>query len=163
MSNVFALLVGIDTYKSGSIWNLNSCASDVSAFKRYLTNTLSVPRTHIRTLLDGAATLRHIEDVFVSHLVNNPQIQHGDTLIVYFAGHGSRVSTPAGWSEEGSPNTDVLCTYDFDTVDEKGDGRVAGLSNRSMHALLRELAESKGDNITLVLDCSFSPPTHQNP
>ena len=159
---VFALLIGIDKYQSGNIWNLNAAVDDAESVERWLTNDLQVPRGHICTLLDSQATKRNIEERFMSHLVNNSAIEPGDAIIVYFAGHGSSIRAPPGWFDRGRSDVSVLCTYDYDTKPPKGP-TVAGISDRSLHAMLQELARVKGDNITLILDTCFClPPSHDD-
>ena len=156
-SHVFALLIGIDDYKSGSIWNLEACAHDALRMKQWLMQGLQVPKENIALLLNKEATKRRIEDTFMSHLTNNPAIAEGDALIVYFAGHGSTLRAPPDWCEGRPPSVQVLCPYDHDT---KGpEGRVAGISDRSLLAMLSELSVVRGNNITLILDCCF--PTAQ--
>ncbi|KAJ2925148.1 hypothetical protein H1R20_g11945, partial [Candolleomyces eurysporus] len=154
---IFALIIGIDSYKSGSIWNLHSCVDDAERIRRWLLHDLDVPKDQIRLLSDSQASKNNIEDTFMEHLVNNPSIQRDDPILIYFAGHGSRLSAPKDWYPGiRKPRTvEVLCTYDFDSKDEHG--RISGISDRSMNAMLRELAAVKGDNITLVLDCCFTP------
>ena len=153
---LFALLIGIDNYKSGRIWNLEACADDARRMKQWLIHDLQVPSTNIALLSNKEATKRRIEDVFMSHLVNNPTISQGDALLIYFAGHGSSMSAPRDWCEGKPRHVQVLCPYDHDT---KGpEGRVAGISDRSLCSMLGELSAVKGDNITLILDCSFSSP-----
>ncbi|KIK91180.1 hypothetical protein PAXRUDRAFT_150073 [Paxillus rubicundulus Ve08.2h10] len=155
-SRVFALLIGIDDYKSGRIWNLEACADDARRMKQWLVQDLHVPSSNVAVLLNRQATKRHIEDTFMTHLVNNPDISQGDALLLYFAGHGSSMSAPRDWCEGKPRYVQVLCPYDHDT---KGpEGRVAGISDRSLFAMLGELSAVKGDNITLILDCSFSSP-----
>lgn len=125
--------------------------------RRWLTHDLDVPKEQVCMLTDSHATKEGIENAFMDRLVNNPAIQPDDAIIVFFAGHGSRVNAPRDWYHGvRKPRTvEVICTYDFDSKDEHG--RVAGISDRSMHAMLKELAEVKGDNITVILDCCFSP------
>jgi hypothetical protein len=156
-TRIFALIIGIDTYKSGNIWNLHACVEDARKMKRWLVEKLNVPRGQIRLLLDHHATKSNIEDSFMEHLVNNPSIEPGDAILIYFAGHGSRISAPPDWYEtEGSPGlVEVICPFDHDT--KASQGRVAGISDRSLHAMVEDLAACKGDNITLFLDCCFSP------
>ncbi|KAI9442584.1 hypothetical protein H4582DRAFT_2110095 [Lactarius indigo] len=154
-SSVFALIVGIDQYKSSKIWNLASCVDDALKMKRWLMNDLDVPRDHICMLLDSKATKGAIEDAFMSHLVNNPSIQTGDSIIIYFAGHGSSAVAPDGWQNGRPLHVDILCPYDHGT--RVRGNRVPGLTDWSMQAMIHELSEAKGDNITLMLDCSFSP------
>ncbi|EMD37299.1 hypothetical protein CERSUDRAFT_50006 [Gelatoporia subvermispora B] len=157
-ANVFALIIGIDKYKAGNIWNLESCVDDAQNIKRWLTHDLHVPRDHICMLLDSVATKANIEDKFMSHLLNNPAIEPGDAIIIYFAGHGSTVRAPPGWFSGRQTDVEVLCPYDHDAKDERG--RVAGISDRSLHSMLRDLCVTKGDNITLILDTCFSLPVN---
>ena len=157
---VFAILIGVDKYQAGNIWNLNAAVDDARSFERWLTNDLQVPRDHICTLTDSQATKRNIEERFLSHFVNNPAIEPGDALIFYYAGHGSTIRSPPGWFDSGHGDVSVLCTYDYDTKLANGKTN-AGISDRSMHAMLRDLAQVKGDNITLILDTCFClPPTN---
>ena len=154
-SSVFALIIGIDQYKSSKIWNLASCVDDALKMKHWLMNDLHVPRDHICMLLDSKATKGAIEDAFMSHLVNNPSIQTGDSIIIYFAGHGSSAVAPDDWQYGRPLHVDILCSYDHGT--RVRGNRVPGLTDWSMQAMINELSEAKGDNITLILDCSFSP------
>ncbi|KAG2015710.1 hypothetical protein CC2G_008954 [Coprinopsis cinerea AmutBmut pab1-1] len=158
-SAVFALIIGIDSYKSGSIWNLHYCVDDAERVAHWLYEDLDVPKDHVKVLTDGQACKDDIERAFRDHLVNNTAIQKGDAILVYFSGHGSQVSAPKGWYRgmRKQRTVEVLCTYDFDTRDAQGLGRVAGISDRSLHAMLNELADVKGDNITLILDTCFNP------
>jgi len=76
MSNrVFALIVGINRYMSGDIWNLHSCDNDAKHMKRWLIDGLNLPKDQIRVLLDNQATKLKIEDSFMEHLVNNAAIE----------------------------------------------------------------------------------------
>jgi hypothetical protein len=153
--SVFALIIGIDQYKSSKIWNLSSCVDDALKMKNWLMNDLRVPHNHICMLIDSKATKGVIEDAFMSHLVNNPSIQTGDSIIIYFAGHGSSAIAPDGWQNGNPLHAEMLCPYDHGT--RIRGGRVAGLTDWSVYAMLSELREAKGDNITLILDCCFSP------
>ncbi|KAF8135416.1 hypothetical protein EV363DRAFT_1429170 [Boletus edulis] len=153
-SRLFALLIGIDNYKSGRIWNLEACADDARRMMQWLVHDLHVSSTNIALLANKDATKRRIEDVFMSHLVNNPAISQGDAILIYFAGHGSSMPAPRDWCEGKPRHVEVLCPYDHDTMGPEG--RVAGISDRSLCSMLGELSAVKGDNITLMLDCSFS-------
>jgi hypothetical protein len=156
-TRVFALIVGIDRYKSGNIWNLHSCAEDAKHMKRWLIDGLNVPKDQIRVLLDNQATKQKIEDSFMEHLVNNAAIEKNDAIVIYFAGHGSSLVAPRDWFSEADNTAEeqVICPYDHDTNTTQG--RIAGISERSLHALIDDLSSIKGNNITLILDCCFSP------
>ena len=118
-------------------------------------NDLHVPRDHICMLTDSKATKGAIEDAFMSHLVNNPSIMTGDSIIIYFAGHGSSSIAPERWQGDNAYHVEMLCPYD-QGIRVRG-GRVAGLTDWSVYAMISELSDAKGDNITLILDCCFSP------
>jgi hypothetical protein len=157
-TRAFALIIGIDSYKAGNIWNLHSCADDARLIRSWLVNDLNVPEDHICMLLDSQATKNNIEERFMSHLTNNRSIENGDAILIYFAGHGSSLPAPEGWTETDAKRNDraqVLCTHDYEM--KAAHGRVAGISDRSMRVMLSELSQAKGDNITLILDTCFSP------
>ncbi|KAJ7178594.1 hypothetical protein C8R43DRAFT_1117968 [Mycena crocata] len=111
-SRVSSLLIGVDQYKTGSIWNLESCVDDAQNVQRGLLEDLKV---HICMLLDRQATKENIETCFLTHLLQNAKIAHGDAISIYFAGHGSTIRAPIDWFHSGSVagTAEVLCTYDF--------------------------------------------------
>ncbi|KAJ6494704.1 caspase domain-containing protein [Mycena vitilis] len=153
--SVFGLIIGVDQYQSGSIWNLEVCASDAKNVQRWVLKDLKVPSDHLCMLLDKTATKANIEKFFMNHLIQNPKIEPGDAIIIYFAGHGTSVPAPESWDHPESVSAGtaaVLCSYDY------GRG-VAGISDRSLHAMLLDLWKAKGDNITVILDSCFSPIT----
>ncbi|KAJ6590960.1 caspase domain-containing protein [Mycena vulgaris] len=150
---VFGLIIGIDKYKSGAVWNLESCVDDAQKVQRWLRKDLKVPKDQICTLLDKHATKENIEKSFLRHLVHNENIQRGDAILLYFAGHGTTVTAPDGWFHKGSAGgtAEVLCSYDFRQRE------VVGIFDRSLQSMLEELAQAKGDNITVILDSCFAP------
>ncbi|KAG6920253.1 hypothetical protein DXG01_005022 [Tephrocybe rancida] len=164
-SRIFALIIGIDHYESGTIWNLNSCVEDAKRIRRFFIDDLNVPRDQICLLLDRQATKKAIEDSFMAHLINNSAIEKGHAIVVYFAGHGSSLHAPRDWFQGDAyaknRKVEVLCPCDHDTSSVAG-VRLAGISDRSMHAMLSELAQAKGNNITFIADCCFSPSSAKN-
>ncbi|KAJ7291288.1 hypothetical protein C8J57DRAFT_1587151 [Mycena rebaudengoi] len=150
---VFGLIIGIDQYKAGAVWNLESCVDDAQKVQRWLRKDLRVPKEQICMLLDEHATKDNIEQSFLRHLVNNDDIKRGDAIIIYFSGHGSTIAAPPDWFHKGSVSgtAEVLCSYDF------GQRGVAGISDRSLHSMLTELSAAKGDNIVVILDSCFAP------
>ncbi|KAF9263394.1 hypothetical protein L218DRAFT_824669, partial [Marasmius fiardii PR-910] len=156
---LFAVIVGVDQYKSGDTWDLQSCVDDAKRMRRWLRDDLAVPREQISMLLDEHATKHNIEAELSNHLLNNDAIERGDAILIYFACHGSSMKAPSDWlaSKLGRTSVEVLCTYDHDT--KHSEGRVAGISARDMHAFLQQLSSAKGDNITLIIDSCFSSPS----
>ncbi|EIM81278.1 uncharacterized protein STEHIDRAFT_162258 [Stereum hirsutum FP-91666 SS1] len=160
-SRVFALIIGIDTYVSHKIANLSACVSDALRIRNWLVDDLDVPAENTCVLLNDKATKQHIENAFMTHLVSNPQIERGDAILVYFAGHGSSVPAPDGWCSGDAERVEVLCTHDHDTIPAGASSvegaRISGLTDWSLHAMLRDLCSSKGDNVVVMLDCCFNP------
>uniref|UniRef100_A0A0W0F0B2 Uncharacterized protein n=1 Tax=Moniliophthora roreri TaxID=221103 RepID=A0A0W0F0B2_MONRR len=157
-TRLFAIIVGIDQYKSGDTWNLQSCVDDAKRMRRWLRDDLGVPREHISMLLDEQASKQNIETELVNYLLHNDAIERGDAIFLYFACHGSLMKAPSEWltSKLGRNSVEVLCSYDHDT--KHSEGRVAGISAHSMNGFLHQLATVKGDNITLMIDSCFYPP-----
>ena len=161
-TRIFALIIGIDNYKSGGIWNLHGCVEDAKKIKHWLTDDLNVPKDQICLLLDKQATKQNIEEYFMQHLVTNPCIEKGDAILIYFAGHGSSLRAPTDWHPTGPKvvSVQLLCSYDHDT--KSSYGRISGISDRSFHAMMNDLSASKGDNITVFFDCCFAPMQNLN-
>lgn len=111
----------------------------------YLTQSLQVPESQIVSLTNETATRSAILDTFQKHLTNNTEIDNGDAIIFFYAGHGSRVEAPEGWPAiDGKIET--ICPYDERTYDQNGE-MIQGISDRTINALFRGLAAKKGNNI----------------
>ncbi|KAJ6505606.1 hypothetical protein DFH09DRAFT_1439004 [Mycena vulgaris] len=151
-SRVFALIIAIDKYAYNETWSLNECVNDANLIESFITTTFT---THsIRRLDNEAATRQDILDNFQSHLIENTNVKPGETIIFYFAGHGSRVTAPVGW-ESNDGLIETICPHD--QRDEAAQG-APGIPDVTIAALLRELARNKGDNITLLTSpcCCYS-------
>jgi hypothetical protein len=164
---VFALIVGIDNYRGFPLNALHGCVVDSINVANYLQsivsghvetltsdqsvfNFLGTPsKSPIVTLQNGAASRSNIIEVFKAHLINNDNIKQGDAIIFYFAGHGSRQKVPHGWRTDGwFPEEDmveVICPHDYALRDNRDN--IPGIPDRTMGALLIDLANNKGNNI----------------
>ncbi|KAJ7027245.1 hypothetical protein C8F04DRAFT_1122868 [Mycena alexandri] len=112
--------------------------------------------THsIRRLENEAATRQDILHNFHSHLIENIDINPGDAIIFYFAGHGSRVTAPAGW-QSNDDLIETICPYDQRVSVNGVTQGVPGIPDITIAALLRELARNRGNNITVILDCCYA-------
>ncbi|KAJ7847293.1 caspase domain-containing protein [Mycena leptocephala] len=123
---------------------LLGAVNDARAFERYLMDILHVPPANIAFIENEKATRSAILSTFKSHFLDNRNIpDHGETaMILYFAGHGSRVMVEGNLIAHNS-KVEVMCPVDERTTNRAG-------------WLLRELAEKKGPNITVILDCCHS-------
>ncbi|KAJ7666839.1 caspase domain-containing protein [Mycena polygramma] len=141
---IFALVVGINQYRSTNISNLHGCVKDAEYLRTTL-RRLSQGTAQIYFLADEDATQARILQAFETHLADNPGIRRGDPMVFYFAGKGRRLEASICGLER---DVDVLLPHDCDDS-------ILGISDFTMHALLYDLAQKKGFNITVILDTCF--------
>jgi uncharacterized caspase-like protein len=136
------LIIGIDKYETSP--QLKKAVADANAVQDYLLHYLAVPSSQICILLDSQATRANILQG-IYDLTTNNGIQHGDPILIYYAGHGSTAPPPPGW-EAGWPQIELIIPYDRNLDDGKG-GKVYGIPDRTLAKLLDRLALAKGNNI----------------
>ncbi|KAK0437413.1 hypothetical protein EV421DRAFT_1975548, partial [Armillaria borealis] len=166
-SRFWAVVIGID--ECHGITSLKGCVRDATSFQQYLTDR-SVPKERIQLLLgsrehDGPddpmyPSRAHITNTLLS-LIDNPEIEEGDNIIIYYAGHGSSYQCSDYHDvehpnyEEEFPSTgyiEALCPIDRDTRDADGN-IVPDISDREFNTLLTLISQAKGHHITVILDC----------
>jgi hypothetical protein len=109
------------------------------------------PSSQISTLYNQEATrssiLREIDN-----LIHHKEINPGDPIVIYYAGHGGETMPPADWDTQGR-KIQMLIPRDY-MYD--GDGMV--ITDLGLATLLEELASAKGDNIvsTSHIECYIS-------
>ncbi|KAJ7899323.1 hypothetical protein B0H13DRAFT_2664347 [Mycena leptocephala] len=153
---IFGLIIGINKYyNTNELPTLLGAVNDARDFENYLLD-LGVPRSNILRLENENATRSAILSTFRTHLLNNTNIpDHGDTtMILFFAGHGSSFEAP---SDLIAPNgrVEAMCPVDERTKNETGED-VHAIPDYVLVRLLSELADKKGNNITVILDCCHS-------
>ncbi|KAK0216215.1 hypothetical protein IW262DRAFT_1249986, partial [Armillaria fumosa] len=144
---------------------LRGCISDALLVKNLLTDTLGVPEEHIRCLLgpetptqgdlESTPSRANIVDMLYS-LVDNRNIEQGDSIFIYYAGHGSSYYC-AGYFDKSlcdntSCPTEALCPIDCDTQDSGGKW-IPDISDRELNTLFTLICRAKGHNITFMTDC----------
>lgn len=161
--------------------------------KEYLERDLRVPSNHIQLLL-GTRSTSYTDPSYPSRenitntpcsLINNPYINKGDNIVIYFAGHGSsygcsqcpgtvkgkqsivpdvRASTSRmyGTRIQGHRHvdtlcpTEVICPIDRSPVDANRFGTITDISDRELNTHLHEILRAKGNKITAIFDCCHS-------
>ncbi|KAJ7215899.1 caspase domain-containing protein [Mycena pura] len=157
---VFALIIGIDEYlATDHLPPLQGAVNDAEEFREFLCDSrekrgLHVPASNIVFLRNRDATRETILESFRSHFLNNPHIpDHGNTtMIMFYAGHGSRVETKKTVIDK---MVEGICPVDEGTTDSFG-RYVHAIPDYILGWLLRELAEKKGSNITVIFDSCHS-------
>ena len=139
---MFALIIGINFYDS--VRSLRGAVGDALLVKKYLEDNLKVPSGQIHTLLNKEASRTAIIKAFIS-LRDDGRIVEGDPIFIYYAGHGSEIASPEG--EVGSKQQ-VLLPRDYCVTDEK---HVSPIPDRTIGALIAQIAEKKGDNIVRLI------------
>ena len=145
---LFAFLVGVDLYQDET-YNLHGAVNDAKRMKSFLLDRyLDGSRDRIVFLQDRNATasriVKGLEDL---HL--NEDIKHGDPILFYYAGRGSKLSNPPGLDSANPHGIQCLSPHDA----RRGpDGTVVGvILDRTLDAILERLAVAKGNNIVRVL------------
>jgi len=86
----------------------------------------------------------------IRSLKDNSNIQKGDAIVIYFAGHGGR-STCADWKSPNSrPFIESICPVDIGSKTTNGKDPIIGIPDFTFRVLLNELSQEKGNNIVCV-------------
>ena len=145
--HLFALIIGINKYESPNITNLLGAVPDADAMRDYLQKHMGVPSSQIRNLRDNEATRAAIIDGIQAFSFNE-EIKEGDPILIYFAGHGGTADTPKGWEVGSTGKIEFLIPYELSTWESLENGNaIYGIPDRTLRALLSQLASKKGDNI----------------
>ncbi|MEU8068937.1 MULTISPECIES: caspase family protein [unclassified Micromonospora] len=150
MSSLYALLVGINSYRAPGLSRLSGCHNDVGRVEQLLDARFgSGPKAHVRTLLDEQATRAAVVAVFREHL---GQAGPGDTALFWFSGHGSRSPLPPElWYREPSGWCQTLVCHDS----RAGGTAPPDLLDCELRVLISEVA-ARGAHVAVVLDSCHS-------
>jgi len=159
---LFALIIGINEYQNHG--NLHGAVPDGKEFKSYLMKRLCVPERNIISLFDHEATRTKIIEGF-RKLRDNEDIDEGDPIFIFYAGHGSQKRAHADWVLEGrNLQMEVILPHDCGAVDEEYPDGVEPIPDRTIGILIDEIAAKKGDNIVStswdLLVYHFRSPLH---
>ncbi|PBK65075.1 hypothetical protein ARMSODRAFT_838940, partial [Armillaria solidipes] len=157
-SQVWAVLIGINVYLSSNCTPLQGCMNDVEKMVEFFVNNLGMSEGHIQCLLTVTSPICiHIIDTLLS-LSTRHEIQHGDNIIIYFAGHGSSYKCSDYYIEGGTSAEgyiEALCPMDRTTscTDSSTNSSIPDISDREINTILTEISCTKGHHITFILDC----------
>jgi hypothetical protein len=142
---MFGLVIGIDCYLSKDFVKLQGCKKDAQSMLDLLWRKFHIRPSHFLCLADESATRSAILDGFRRHLIENSDINHGDAIVIFYAGHGSCADAPAGWIADNN-QVETICPHDERTRNHNKQ-TIYGIPDRTIGGLLRRLAHAKGDNI----------------
>jgi hypothetical protein len=148
LGQIYALLVGIDTYQGG-VPSLHGCRNDITRITEVLERRVeaSGQQLQVTTLLDAEATRDVVIETFRRTFAD---ASAGDVALFYYSGHGSQEEAPPehlAFEPDGLNETLVLADSrtetGFDLADKELAVLVAGVARRDAHVLV-------------VLDCCHS-------
>jgi len=141
----WALLVGINRYKSDKISELAGSLNDVEEMKELLIGKFEFPPENIMVLKDSQATHAAIINAIQTHLI--ARAQSGDIALIHYSGHGSQCKDVTGKMISGLDET--IVPWDSRI------GNVFDISGAELHPLLLQLSK-KTKNVTFILDSCHS-------
>jgi hypothetical protein len=144
-----AVVIGVATQVGNQIFrSLDGPVNDAEAIYALLTgpNGYGFPRENVCLLLEEDATFENVISVFELALVQ--RAEENDTVVLYFAGHGSQFSDIDG-DEENDAWDETLVLYGAD-----GSG-MGELVDDDLRQMLESL-QKKTSRITVILDSCHS-------
>ena len=146
--NIYALLVGINNYKSDEIRCLKGCINDIHAMADHLlTQVGSNANINIKKLIDREATRQAIINGFEEYLC---QANNNDIALFYFSGHGSQEPVPPPLRDiEPNGLIETLVCWDSRTENSWD------LADKELAVLIHRVAQ-KNPQIIVILDCCHS-------
>ncbi|KAK0442694.1 caspase domain-containing protein [Desarmillaria tabescens] len=165
--DIFALIIGINSYKC--VPKLGGAVPDADKFETFLRTQLGIPPDGIKNLRDEQATRSAVIRELMALKDNTRIVKNKTAIIIYYAGHGARAERPAhpDWTDwrTADGNIELLCPVDTEMTlpTEAGSAKVEAIPDRTISCLLRNLSSTKGNNITLILDCCHSAGLNRDP
>lgn len=155
--NIYALLVGIDTYHPVSvpaISSLKGCVNDIKAVEAYLRERtkadewkLVEPSNLPWILTNEKATRQAIINSFEQHLCN---ANSDDIVLFYYSGHGAQEkATEDFWHLEPDRLNETLVCYDSRTEGSRD------LADKELAYLISQVAQ-KNPHVVMIFDCCHS-------
>ena len=112
---LYALLVGVNSYKADFIPDLKGCRNDIDLLVSVLKSRFEVQPEHVRVLYDEQATHAAIQQAFREHLIDRAiqaksAGEPAPAFLFHFSGHGEQVFDDNG--DEADGYDEALVTYD---------------------------------------------------
>ncbi|KAJ7914403.1 caspase domain-containing protein [Mycena leptocephala] len=149
------MYTAVTYFKTNELHTLRGAVNDARSVESYFLS-LDVPPANIVLLENENATRSAILSAFETHFLDNRNIPDcgGASMILFFAGHGSRFEA---LSDLIAPDrrVEAICPVDERTENDAGE-YVHAIPDYVLVRLLSELADKKGNNVTVILDCCHS-------
>nr|GAT47999.1 predicted protein [Mycena chlorophos] len=139
--------IAINKYQHRHLKPLCGCVNDAKLMQSCLKELCGEPMSKAHLLFDEHATRANIVSLLREQLVDDPNLHKDDLIVICYAGHGG-IAKVVGRGE--TTVVETLCP-----VDEGVNGTLC-IPDFTIHALLRNLARAKGNNIVFICDCCHS-------
>lgn len=143
-SRAFLLLIAIDKYASYDLVDLKGAVADAEDVKKYFQEVVGVPKSRIKTLYNTKATRGAIIKSLHA-IIRDRQIERGDPIVIFYAGHGGQGKPPPGWPA-GNKRIQYILSYNF-TYDHVSNTCANEVKDFEIGEILEGIAKEKGDNI----------------
>mgnify|MGYP001563970367 FL=1 len=141
--NIYAVVIGINNYQK--VPPLRYAVGDAQAFTAFLTDHLKVPADQVIQLTDDAVTLSSMRSVMGGKL--RKMAAKEDTVIIFYAGHGSVESDDMNLDGDGLEK--YLLPHDADPDELFG----TALSMTDLNAIFNRI---KSDRLIFIADACYS-------
>ena len=141
----YALLIGIDKYKSANVPALQGSVNDIRLMRELLIGKFGMLSENIMVLENEQATHQAILDAIRNHLI--AKTNKGDVVVLHFSGHGSQMKDISG--DEVDQLDETLVPHDSRTPG------VFDISDDEINGLLMQLTQ-KTKNVTFIFDSCHS-------
>ncbi|CAE6402051.1 unnamed protein product [Rhizoctonia solani] len=151
---LYALVIGINAYRH--ITPLKGAVNDADEMSKFLTSDLKIPSDHIINLRDETASRANIIQGF-RRLRDDPRIKKGDPILVFYAGHGGSYEPSRQQRRAYGPaKIQVIFPHDYKFQVPDSTKLINCIPDKTVGALLNEIAAEKGNNLTVIFDCCHS-------
>lgn len=153
MKNLYGLLIAINEYPNPA-HALKGCENDRNHFQKFLEETYSSQyHLHLQTLTNNQAT----RDNIIKGFNFFDQAKDGDTCLLFYAGHGSRIPAPAEFYHlESDKHLETIVCYDSRQPGGKD------LIDKELSYLIWKVAHEKDVHFVAIMDCCHAGSNTRN-
>ena len=133
--------IALDKYDDKEIPTLPACVNDLNKMKEIFISDCGVPAENATVLVNEEATYDNIRDLFYNVIPKTTK--PGDTVFVYWSGHGNRIV-----NSDGNENHETLIAYDSGR-----DKKETQIIDDEFGVWVQKL---EGRKLFVILDAAFS-------
>lgn len=154
--HIYVLGVGINSYSSGDITDLEQCEKDIERVDKFFKKKLKIPNDNICLLSPKKTKRADIIHAFRTHF---SKLGRGDIAVFYYSGHGS-------WERPGKEFIEAKIESSTGTIEslvpkDARENGVRNIADKELRMLIHELQFDEHGNdkeiqFISILDCCHS-------